>query len=187
MCHVVAEGGRVEYDVAPRESFRSGELCVTKRRSSWACIGNPKLEQETIEGTHAQETPAYQRRPTTLHEVQGGNPPIRALYMQLAKIPHTHHSTPCATIAPGADKPARHPLRAQQAPAQRTHNKKRGAGATPRRPKARLDTEALARQAGPGQNIEQRLIDAKAKTQAHARARSVPPQQVSVPVAVSTP
>ena len=38
---------------------------VTKRRSSWACIGNPKPEQETIEGTHAQETPAYQRRPTT--------------------------------------------------------------------------------------------------------------------------
>ena len=36
---------------------------VTKRRSSWACIGNPKLEQETVEGTHAQETPAYQRRP----------------------------------------------------------------------------------------------------------------------------
>ena len=28
----------------------------TKRRSNWACIGNPKLEQETIEGTHAQET-----------------------------------------------------------------------------------------------------------------------------------
>ena len=37
----------------------------TKRRSSWACIGNPKPEQETIEGTHAQETPAYQHRPTT--------------------------------------------------------------------------------------------------------------------------
>ena len=61
-------------------------LKVTKRRSSWACIGNPKLEKETIEGTHAQETPAYQRRPTTRHEVQGSNPPIRALYMQLAKI-----------------------------------------------------------------------------------------------------
>ena len=40
---------------------------VTKRCSGWACIGNPKPEQETIEGTHAQETPAYQRRPTTLH------------------------------------------------------------------------------------------------------------------------
>ena len=47
-------------------------------------VGNPKLEQESIEGTHAQETPAYQRRPTTLYEVQGSNPPIRALYMQLA-------------------------------------------------------------------------------------------------------
>ena len=32
---------------------------VTKRRSSWACIGNPNPEQETIKGTHAQETSAY--------------------------------------------------------------------------------------------------------------------------------
>ena len=53
--------------------------------------------QETIEDTHAQETPAYQHRPTTLHEGQGSNPPIRALYMQLAKIPHTHQTTPRAT------------------------------------------------------------------------------------------
>ena len=118
-------------------------VCVTKRRSSWACTGNPKLEQETIGGTHAQETSPYQRRPTTLHEGQGSNPPIRALYMQLAKIPHTHQTTPRATIAPGTDKPARHPPRAQQVPAQRTHNSKRGAGATPRRPRARLDTGAL--------------------------------------------
>ena len=94
-------------------------VLVTKRRSSWACTGNPKLEQEAIEGTHTQETPAYQRRPNTQHEVQGSNPPIRALYMQLAKIPHTHQTTPRATIAPGADKPARHPPRAQQVPAQR--------------------------------------------------------------------
>ena len=67
---------------------------VTKRRIGLACIGNPKLEQETREGTHAQETPAYQRRPTTLHEVQGSNPPTRALYMQLAIVPHTHQTTP---------------------------------------------------------------------------------------------
>ena len=33
--------------------------CVTKRRNSWACIGNPNQEQETIKGTQAQETPAY--------------------------------------------------------------------------------------------------------------------------------
>ena len=33
-------------------------LCVTKRRSRWGYIDNPKLEQETIEGTHAPETPA---------------------------------------------------------------------------------------------------------------------------------
>ena len=83
--------------------------------------------------------PAYQRRPATLHDVQGSNPPIRfglpmhaqllrlfvthppirALNMQLAKIPHTHHTTPRATSAPGADQPARHPPRAQQVPAQR--------------------------------------------------------------------
>ena len=58
---------------------RKGVVCHhrfvgSKRRSSRACIGNPKLAQETIEGTHAQETPAYQRRSTTLHEVQGSNP-----------------------------------------------------------------------------------------------------------------
>ena len=61
--------------------------------------------------------------------------------MQIAKIPHTHHTTPRATSAPGADKPARHPPRAQQVPAQRTHNQRRGARATSRRLKARLDTE----------------------------------------------
>ena len=102
--------------------YEAVTVCVTKRRSGWACIGNPKVEQETIEGTHAQETPGHQRRPTTQHEVQGSNPPIRALYMQRAKIPQTHHTTPCATIAPGADKPARHPPRAQQVPSQHTHN-----------------------------------------------------------------
>ena len=86
---------------------------VTKRRSSWACIGNPKPEQETIKGTcpataslcntlngtRAQETPAHQCRPTTLHIVQGSNPPIRVRYMQLVKLPHTHQTTPRATSA----------------------------------------------------------------------------------------
>ena len=40
----------------------SGSLIdvVTKRRNSWACRGNPNPEQETIKGTHTQETPAYQ-------------------------------------------------------------------------------------------------------------------------------
>ena len=55
--------------VAPAPRFqlcvRCAGLCVTKRRNSWACIGNPNPEQETIKGTHAQETSAYQRRPTT--------------------------------------------------------------------------------------------------------------------------
>ena len=61
------------------------------KETQWlACMSSKrKLEQEIIEGTHAQETPAYQRRPTTLHEVQGRNSPIRTLYMQVAKIPPT--------------------------------------------------------------------------------------------------
>ena len=79
-------------------------IVVTKRCSGWACIGTPKLGQESIKGTHARETPAYQRRPTTLHEGQGSNPPITALYMQLAKIPHIHHTTMRTTITPSADK-----------------------------------------------------------------------------------
>ena len=52
--------------------------CVTKRRSSWACIDNLNPDQETIKGTHAQETSANQRRPTTQHAAQGSNPPIGA-------------------------------------------------------------------------------------------------------------
>ena len=32
---------------------------VTNRGSSWACIGNPKQQQESSEGTHARETPAH--------------------------------------------------------------------------------------------------------------------------------
>ena len=66
---------------------------VLQRDSSWACIGNPKPEQETIKGTHAQGTSAYQRRPTSQRAAQGSKPPIRALYMQLAKIPHTSNHT----------------------------------------------------------------------------------------------
>ena len=59
---------------------------VTKRCSSWACIGNPNPEQETSKGTHAQETSANQRRPTTQHAAQGSNPPIGALYLSLIHI-----------------------------------------------------------------------------------------------------
>ena len=62
-------------------------LLYTVRSSIWACIGNPKLEQETIEGTHAQETPAYQRRPTTLHAVQGSNPTYTILHVYFACLP----------------------------------------------------------------------------------------------------
>ena len=78
--------------------------CVTKRRNSWAYRGNPNPEQETINGTHTQETPAYQRRLTTQYAAQGSNPPIGALHMQLAKIPHTHQTTPPATRAASADQ-----------------------------------------------------------------------------------
>ena len=81
---------------------------VAKRRSSWACIGNLKPKQETIEGTYAQETSAYQRIPTTQYAAQGSNPPIGALYMQLAKIPHTHQTTPPATRAASADQHGTH-------------------------------------------------------------------------------
>ena len=81
---------------------------VTKRRNSWACIGNPKPEQETIKGTNAQETSAYQSRPITQHAAQGSNPPITALYMQLAKRPHTHQTTPPATRAASADQHGTH-------------------------------------------------------------------------------
>ena len=56
---------------------------VTKRRSGWACIGNPNPEQETIKGTHTQETPAYQRRPTTQYAAQGSNPPIGRVYSSM--------------------------------------------------------------------------------------------------------
>ena len=63
------------------------DVMVTHRQSETKAIFYVKLEQEAIEGTRARETPARQRRPTTLHEAQGSNPPIRALYMQLAKVP----------------------------------------------------------------------------------------------------
>ena len=60
--------------------YKETQSGVTKIRSGWACIGNLKLDQDSIEGTHPRETPAYQRRPTTLHEVQGSNPPQSGHY-----------------------------------------------------------------------------------------------------------
>ena len=162
----------------------AGVCDVTKRRSSWACIGNTKPEQETIEGTHAQETPAYQHRPTILHALQGSNPtpqsgfriayacpdtaslcnnpPIRALYMQLAKISHTYQTTPRATSAAGADQHGTHRGRNRYHSSAHT-TKDEAPGQLPG-PKTRLDTEALAREAWPGLNTEYRLVDAKART-----------------------
>ena len=95
-------------------------LYIAKGRSSRACIGNPKSEQETIKGTHAQETPAYQHGPTTPHAAQGSNPPIRALYMQLANKPHTHQATPRATSAAGADQYGTHRGRNRYQPSAHT-------------------------------------------------------------------
>ena len=82
---------------------KGGRLCGYKetqwlgmyRQSETRATLCNKLELETIEGTHARETPAHQHRPTTLYEVQGSKPSIRALYMQLAKLPHiTPHCVP---------------------------------------------------------------------------------------------
>ena len=86
-----------------------GFLLCYKETKWLACIGKPKLEQETIEGTHAQETSAYQRRPTTQHAAQGSNPSIRALYMQLARY-HTHikpHRLPPVPQAQTSTAPTR--------------------------------------------------------------------------------
>ena len=95
---------------------------VTKRRNSWACIGNPNPEQETIKGTHAQETPAYQRRPTTQYGARK-QPPNWALHMQLAKIPHTQQTTPPATRAASAGQHGTHRGRNRyHLPSQHTHN-----------------------------------------------------------------
>ena len=102
-------------------------------------------------GTRAGNHRRHTRIRNTIPQTQVNNaarapkskPPTRARYMHLTKTPHNHHHpAPRATKAPGTDKPARHPLRAQQEPAQRTHNCNRGAGATPRRPKSRPDTAA---------------------------------------------
>ena len=46
---------------------------VTKRRSSRACIGNPKPEQETIKGTHAQETRTLYFAPLYIAIAMGPN------------------------------------------------------------------------------------------------------------------
>ena len=135
---------------------------VAKRRSSWACIGNLKPKQETIEGTYAQETSAYQRIPTTQYAAQGSNPPIGALYMQLAKITHTHikpHRVPpvqqaLSSTAPTAGATGTIPAHTQ------LRTRRRGNS----RPKTRLDTEALARETWPGLNTEYRLVDANART-----------------------
>ena len=94
---------------------------VTKRRNSWACIDNPNPEQETIKGTHAQETSAYQRRATTHYAALGSNPPNwDATHAASEDTTHTSNHTACHQGR--KRRPARHQPRAQQAPSQHTHN-----------------------------------------------------------------
>ena len=63
-------------------------------------LGNPKLEQETIKAhTHEKRQPinAGQQHCTRCKEAIPESE--SELYMQLAKIPHTDHTTPILTIA----------------------------------------------------------------------------------------
>ena len=76
-------------------------------------------------------------------QATNGKPPTRPLHMHLNNT-HIQHTTPCATKAPTTDTAAQHPPWARQGPAQRSHNRKRGAGATPRRPLGNPDTTASA-------------------------------------------
>ena len=124
-------------------------------------------------GVYRQETRAgnYQRHTRTRnvslptqanHTARGARkqPPNQgAIHAASQDTTHTSNYTACHKC-----RPARHPPRAQQVPCQRTHNYKRGAGATVRRLKTLLDTEELAREVWPGLNTEYRFVDAKART-----------------------
>ena len=81
--------------------------------------------------------------------------------MQLAKIPHTHRTTPPATSAASADQHGTHRGRNRFHPSAHT-TKDEAPGQLP--PPKNLDTEALARKAWSGLNTEYRLVDAKART-----------------------
>ena len=78
-------------------------VVVSKRRNSWACIGNPKPEQETIKGTHAQETSAY-------HTARGARkqPPNQgAVHAPSEDTTHTSNHPP-ATSAASTDQHGTH-------------------------------------------------------------------------------
>ena len=93
-----------EADVIHRSST-PGLGCVTKRHDGEACIGNRKLEQETTEGTHARETPAYRCRLKAWHEPHQTSPNQGAIHASN----HTRITAPCAIKAPDKEEPARHP------------------------------------------------------------------------------
>ena len=71
--------------VPPNTCAARGPPLVTKRRSSRACIGNPKPEQETIKGTHAQETSALLQRDAIVGHAEA----IRTQSRKPSKA-HTH-------------------------------------------------------------------------------------------------
>ena len=170
-------------------SCRCLRCYISERRSSWACIGNPKPEQETIKGTHAQETPAYQRRPTTLHAAQGRkqSPKLGAIHAASEDTTHTHikpHRVPPVQQAQTSTAPTAGATGTIPA---HTQLKMRRRGNSPAPENTSRHKEALAREAWPGLKTEYRLGDAKARSSSHTRARTVPPQQVPGPAAGSTP
>ena len=80
-----------------------------------------------------------QRRPTTQHAAQGSNPPTGALYMQLAKIPHTHQTTPPATRAASTDQHGTHCGRNRYYPSAHT-TKDEAPGQLPGAQKQKVDS-----------------------------------------------
>ena len=111
---------------------------VTKRRSSWACIGNSKPEQETIKGTHSQETSAYQRRPTTQHAAQGSNPPS-TLSSSMHLLQGDAIGGTGITAQTTAGNPKRHTPRRRAGPRERTNNTKNLGRSTRTRPQTAGD------------------------------------------------
>ena len=89
-------------------------------------------QSETRAGNHRRHTRTRNASPPTQanHTARGArkqpNPPTRAPYMQLAKTPHTHQTTPRATSAADADPAMHHTagergIRAASAPRPERH------------------------------------------------------------------
>ena len=81
------------------------------KETQWLSIHR---QSETRAGNHRRHTRTRNASlPTQANHTARGarkqpSPPIRALYMQLAKIPHTHQTTPRATSTAGADQHGTH-------------------------------------------------------------------------------